>query len=111
MATRKETADYLADQMTGAGAVSIRKMFGEYGVHRDGKFVALICDDRLFVKPSEASRALLPDAEMAPPYPGAKPHPVVPEEMWEDRDALSALIAKTAEALPVSRRAKAKAHG
>ena len=111
MATNAETADYLADQMSGAGTVSVRRMFGEYGVHCDGRFVALICDDRLFVKASEASDALLPDAETAPPYPGAKPHPIVPEEMWEDRDALSALIAKTAEALPVSRRAKAKAHG
>ncbi len=58
----------------GAGAVSARKMFGEYALYLDGKVVGLICDDRLFLKPVPALAALLPDAEDAPPYPGARPH-------------------------------------
>jgi DNA transformation protein len=108
MGSRQETVDYLTDQMSGAGEVSARKMFGEYGVYCDGKMAALICDDRLFLKPTAAGAALLPDAETAPPYPGAKPHIVVPEEMWEDADLMASLLARTAEALPAPKPKKRK---
>ena len=54
MATTKETANFVLEQIEGAGDVSIRKMFGEYGVYCDGKFVALICDDTFFIKETDA---------------------------------------------------------
>ena len=47
------------EALAGAGAVSARKMFGEYGVYCDGKIVGLVCDDQLFVKVTEAGRAWL----------------------------------------------------
>ncbi len=49
MASQQQTVDYLLEQMAGAGAVSARKTFGEYGLHLDGKMFALVCDDRLFM--------------------------------------------------------------
>ena len=100
MATDPKTVAYLADQMAGAGEVSARKMFGEYGVYVDGKLAGLVCDDRLFVKPTEASDGLLAGGETDAPYPGAKPHPVVPEDRWDDADWLAALMRGTAAALP-----------
>ena len=75
-------------------------MFGEYALYREGKVAALLCDDRLFLKPTAPGRALLPDAEEAPPYPGAKPHLVVPEELWDEPGFLARLLAATADALP-----------
>ena len=111
MATRPETAEYLTDQLSGAGDVSARKMFGEYGVYVNGKFAGLICDDRLFVKPTAAADEMMPDGERDAPYPGAKPHPMVPEERWDDGDWMAALFAKTAEALPMPKPKKAKKNG
>lgn len=35
-------------------------MFGEHGFHLDGKFVAVACDDSLFVKPADALADLDP---------------------------------------------------
>ena len=100
MASRAGTVAYLTDQMAGAGEVSARKMFGEHGVYVNGKLSALVCDDRLFVKPTQAAEAMLPEAEHAPPYPGAKPQPVVPEERWDDADWMAELMARTSAALP-----------
>jgi len=58
MATQQSTVDYLLEQLRRAGSVSARKMFGEYALYRDGKLVALICDDQLYLKPTAAGRAL-----------------------------------------------------
>jgi len=91
-------------------------MFGEYGIWREGKVVALVCDDQLFVKPTAPGRALAADAIEAPAYPGAKPSLLIDAERWDDREWLAALIVATADALPAppakrvrgSRRAEGK---
>ena len=49
-----------------------RKMFGEYALYLDGKVVALVCDDQLFLKPTPGRWPCCPTARPAPPYPGAK---------------------------------------
>ena len=78
MASSKDFAEYVCDQIRDAGDISMRKMFGEYAVYCDGKVVALICDDRVFVKKTDAATTLLGEnAEEGFPYPGAKPHFVV----------------------------------
>lgn len=100
MASSQGTVDFLVEQMASAGEVRAKKMFGEYAVYCDGKVVALICDDRLFVKPTAAGRALIDDVVEAPPYPGAKNHLEVPGERWDEATWLGRLIRATAEALP-----------
>ncbi|MGE4063587.1 MAG: TfoX/Sxy family protein [Rhodospirillaceae bacterium] len=97
MASRQETAGFLLDQLRGL-RVSAKKMFGEYGVYCDGKIVALVCDDQLFVKPTAAGRSLIGKVREAPPYPGAKPYFLI--EDLDDAEALSELIRVTARELP-----------
>ena len=74
MASSKEFVKYIADQLSGAGEITYRKMFGEYGMYCNGKIFALICDDQLFVKITEAGRNFWPELEEAPPYEGANLH-------------------------------------
>ena len=50
MASSSEFVEYIADQLLGAGEITYRKMFGEYGMYCDGKIVALLCQDQLFIK-------------------------------------------------------------
>jgi TfoX/Sxy family transcriptional regulator of competence genes len=45
--------EFIADQTTDAGTITYRKMFGEYAVYCNGKIVALVCDNQLFVKSSD----------------------------------------------------------
>lgn len=48
-------------------------MMGEYVVYCKDIPVGCICDNRLYVKITNASRRLCPDAPEIPPYAGAKP--------------------------------------
>lgn len=109
MSTSQATIDFLLDQVAGAGEVRARKMFGEYALYCDDKVVALVCDDTLFVKITEPGREFVGShyAEGAP-YPGAKPHLQIPEDMLDDRDFLSELIRLTADALPKPKPKKIK---
>lgn len=101
MASKQSVVDFILEQIAGAGAVSARKMFGEYAIYCDAKLVALIADDELFVKPTGAGRASLGDVDERPPYPGAKPYYWIGSDRWDDDEALTALIRATAAALPV----------
>jgi TfoX/Sxy family transcriptional regulator of competence genes len=101
MSSRQDTVDFIVDQMSNAGDISFKKMFGEYGIYCDAKIVALVCDDKLFVKPTVCGRVYLGDDLIEePPYPGAKQYFCISGEKWEDREWLSALIKMTSEELP-----------
>jgi TfoX/Sxy family transcriptional regulator of competence genes len=100
MATDRGTIDFITEQTAVAGRMSARRMFGEYALYCDGKVVALVCGDRLFVKPTQAGRALLGAPVEGFPYPGAKPWLLIAGDLWDDADWMAALISTTAGALP-----------
>lgn len=100
MATADSTAQFLLNQVATAGPVRIRKMFGEYALYCHEKVVALICDDRFFIKPTDAGKMFIGSVEEAPPYPGSKPFYVIDEGKWEDPEWMGELVRMTAEALP-----------
>ncbi|WP_449280627.1 TfoX/Sxy family protein [Leucobacter sp.] len=100
MGTRAETMEFLADQLTALPNIRTRRMFGEYCLYCDDKPVAFVCDDELFVKPTDAGRAYLGEPDEAPAYPGSKLYFRIGGDRWEDRDWLTDLIARTAAALP-----------
>lgn len=100
MASRQETVDYVLEQIGEAGRVSARKMFGEFGIYCDGKFVALVCDDELFIKPTDEGREFSPDQAEGSPYPNAKPHFHITGDQLEDRDWVCEFLRITTAALP-----------
>ena len=104
MSSNQSTADFILEQITAAGTVSAKKMFGEYGVFCDGKMVAVIADDQLFVKPTTAGRAYLGDVDEVPPYPGAKSYFLISGEQWDDHEWLSELIRLTSSELPLPKK-------
>ena len=73
-------------------------MFGDYGIYSDGKIFGLVCDDRFYLKPTEAVRPLLRTEELRPPYEGAKNYFYIADV--DDRDYLSKLVAETCKVLP-----------
>ncbi len=100
MSTRPETLDFLLDQLGELPGLRTRRMFGEYCVYVDDKPVAFVCDDQLYVKPTPAGQALLPEPVWGKFYDKAKPHLLLTADRWDDRDLLRALLMATAEALP-----------
>jgi TfoX/Sxy family transcriptional regulator of competence genes len=100
MATKAATVEYIEDQLGGMDVAS-RKMFGEYALYCDGKVVALVCDDTLFVKITDAGKRFVGDAyREGEAYPGAKPSMRIDEKMIDDREWLQELIHITAASLP-----------
>ena len=104
MSSNQSTVDFIVEQMAAAGAVSAKKMFGEYGVFCAGKMVAVICDDQLFVKPTSAGRAFLGTVQETPPFQGAKPYFLISGEQWDDSEWLSELIRLTSAELPLPKK-------
>jgi len=99
MASEQAMVDKVAELLVSLGTVSARKMFGEYALYVERKLVALICDNKVFVKPTEGGRAAVGSPVLAPPYPGAKPSFLI-ETPWERPDAFVDLIRITARELP-----------
>jgi TfoX/Sxy family transcriptional regulator of competence genes len=99
MASTASFVEYVCEQASLAGEVTSRKMFGEYALYLHGKVVALVCDDEVFVKPTEGGRAVLTSVEEDPPYPGAKPYFRI-TSIIDDRQKMAELFTATANALP-----------
>lgn len=101
MATAQSTMDYITDQLIRLGDIRTKKMFGEYAVYYDNKVVAFVCDDKFFLKPTEAGKKLLRTPVEAPPYPGAKMYYLLGEEIIDDPEHFCALVRATADVLPL----------
>lgn len=99
MATDASFAESVPDLAGLSDRLACRKMFGEYGYHLDGVFIALACDNSLFIKQTPAVEFLGLGFPMRPPYPGAKPYPVI-DELLDDPETLNALLLETLTHLP-----------
>lgn len=108
MASDRKTVDFIVDQTAGAGAVSARAMFGEYGLYCDGKMVGIIGANRLFIKPTPRGRAFAAGVEEVPPYPGAKPCLVIEPDRWDDSDWMTELVRVSGADLPAAKPKRAK---
>ncbi|MEG8029619.1 TfoX/Sxy family protein [Sphingomonas aerolata] len=112
MASDPSIVAFIVEQIAAAGEVAARPMFGEYGVYCDGRMVALICDDRLFLKPTPGGRALAGSdggvIEEASPYPGAKPCLVIDADRWDDADWMAEIVRISAAELPLPKPKRAK---
>lgn len=106
MASNLEFVLYVCDQLSKAGSITHKKLFGEYGIWLNGKYIACVCDNQLFVKQTQAGRALLKTPVEAPPYQGAKPAFLI--EDLEDRAFLTKLLQVTFDALPAPKPKKPK---
>ena len=91
--------EYVCDQLGAAGLITHRKMFGEYAIYCEGKVVALVVGNQLYVKPTDATQALYGDGPRGMPFPGAKPWFLVQERI-DDHVWLCELVKATEAALP-----------
>ena len=99
MATKESFVKFIIDQANLGSRFTCRKMFGEYGFHLDGKFVAMACDNSFFIKNTAAISKNGLDLSTRPPYPGAKPYPVA-DELLDEPEILHRVLVDTAALLP-----------
>ncbi len=134
MATSQSTMDFLTDQLGGLSDIRYKKMFGEYALYYNGKVVALVCDDQLFIKPTDQgllfiARRLfgdelkfeklseskkvkaIEDARTQvenPPYPGGKMWYLISGDLWDDREWMCGIVKLTASLVPYPKLKKKK---
>jgi TfoX/Sxy family transcriptional regulator of competence genes len=99
MASELNFVDFVLEQIKNSGELTAKKMFGEYGIYSEGKLFGLICDNKLFIKPTNSGRKFIGNVVEAPPYEGAKPSFLI-EDKIEDSEWLSELVRISLNELP-----------
>jgi len=97
MSNDQDFIDYIIDQVD--ADMTYRHMFGGTTLYLNGKVVALICDNQLFVKPTKAGRTYIGHVVEAPAYEGAKNSFLI-EDQVDDAEWLTGLFAVTENELP-----------
>ena len=106
MACNADFVQYIQDQCSEAGEIAVKKMMGDYCIYCNGVLFGLICDNNLFVKETDAGRAVLKEEILRQPYPGARKFFYIDDV--DDSDYLTAIIKATLPALQSSKTMNAK---
>ena len=104
MACNTDFVQYIVDQCSGAGEITVRKMMGDYCIYCDSILFGLICDNNLYIKVTDAGKGLLKEVDLRPPYNGAKDYFYISDV--DDQDYLRDIIKITVKALPVPKAKK-----
>lgn len=108
MSSKQSTIDFILDQIADTNMIRAKKMFGEYAIYYHGKVIALVCDDQLFIKPTNAGKAFINTYIEGIPYPGAKPYLLISGDLLEDSEWLTHLVRLTALELPEPKKKRPK---
>ena len=104
MASNKEYLEYILEQLSDLNDITYRAMMGEYIIYFRGKIIGGIYDDRFLVKPTEATKALMPEADMELPYESAKEMLLVDD--IDNKEFLKELLEGMYDELPEPRKKK-----
>ena len=104
MASTKDYADFILEQLSGLDEITARKMMGEYILYFRDKIIGGVYDNRFLVKPTKSAQEKMPDAPLELPYEGAKPMLLV--DNVENRDFLKELILSMYNELPEVKKKK-----
>ncbi|MFO0703116.1 MAG: TfoX/Sxy family protein [Patescibacteria group bacterium] len=106
MSTSKSTISFILEKLGNNPRFSARAMFGEYALYADGKVVALVCDDQLYVKICPASVMLEKMCDKDAPYPGAKLHFAIGEDQIDKIVNLPEILFAISTSLPAKKKYK-----
>ena len=94
MARSREFVDFVLESLEPLGGVSARRMFGGWGIYKDGVMFALIAYDQLYLKVDDGNRAAFEARGLQPFTYTGKGRPIrmsyreAPGEGFDDPDIL-----------------------
>jgi len=94
MARSSEFVDFVLESLEPLGGVSARRMFGGWGIYKDGVMFALIAYDQLYLKVDDGNRAAFEARGLQPFTYTGKGRPIrmsyreAPGEGFDDPDIL-----------------------
>lgn len=93
MSDERDYVDYLLELLEGFPDVSAKRMFGGYGIFRDGLMFGLVADSTLYLKVDKENKPDFDARELGPfMYEGKKGKPIsmsyhrAPEEVLDNPD-------------------------
>lgn len=92
MSNTRATVDYFIQRLGNSNRISTRIESGECKILADGREVAIISDDLLYVPVCPESTALESECETSVPYLGAKLHYVINEDQLANLHNLSKIL-------------------
>ena len=105
-------AEFLREQLSPLGRVTLRRMFGKSGVFCDGVMLAMVTDDTLYFRVDEQNQADFQEAASAPPLNYEKGGRAIDLAFWRAPDRLldepDELVRWARSALAAARRVAAK---
>lgn len=105
MATDAEYMEFVAGQISKAGNITYRKMFGEYGVYCDGIFFGTVENNQSYIKITVGGQKFMPDAVIDSPHEGARYFRI---EELDNEEFLKNIIQITCSELPPPKPKKRK---
>jgi TfoX/Sxy family transcriptional regulator of competence genes len=104
MSTRKGFIEFIEDTLN-SKQVSTRAMFGEYAIYFDKKVVALVCDNKVFIKINQGSENFFSenriDLKTGQAYPGSSKFYILTENILENRELFLKILKCVAEFVKV----------
>ena len=102
MATSKEYIEFVCEQIYRYGAVTYRKMFGEYMVYVNDKPlltvpILLVCDNTVYIKEFPELDGIMSEAERGIPYDGVKERYILDIEDSELLDEVIPILERLTE--------------
>jgi len=100
MAVSNDFIEFIIDQLSGFGEVTVRKMFGGAGLYQEGKMFGLVSDDVAFLKVDDTTRPKFEAAGSEPfsPYtdkPAMTSYFEIPPDILENPAELSVWAAES----------------
>ena len=105
MATDAKYMEFVAGQLSMAGNITYRKMFGEYGVYCDGIFFGTVENNQFYIKITSGGQKFMPDAGIDSPHEGARYFLI---EELDDKEFLKNIVQITCSELPPPKPKKRK---
>ncbi len=121
MVASESFVEFLREQLSPAGRITFRRMFGTTGVLCDGLMIGIVSDDVFFMRVDDLNRDAFIAAEAGAPYTYVKQGETVPlaflrapERILDDSDEFLALTRESlaaASRIAARRRKKPSARG
>ena|SRR5438876_11746654 len=100
-------AEFLREQLTPLGRLTMRRMFGKTGVFCDGVMFGMVADNTLYFRVDDDNRAVFEEAQSFPPLNYEKKGSTIDLSFWRAPDRL---FDEPDELLSWARAALAAAH-
>jgi DNA transformation protein len=105
-------AEFLREQLSPLGHLTLRRMFGKTGVFCDGVMLGMVSDNTLYFRVDEDNRAAFEEAEAFPPLNYQKKGYTIDLSFWRAPERLfdepDELVAWARAALAAARRVAAR---